>query len=393
MSDRVNKNQTTYVANAMASGSLPVDPSGVFRDVLDMLSGAAEIPDSRIRESYAEELGRRIAAHLPDIDSIDFAAFYDGAVAALRPVRLEKDGKSGKSVWLAAAVDIPAMVDRACGTCPERDYADIEAKLERIALYGGEFEMDRCDSLLAGSRLNASAKPGGGKIAKAFAAAALATFMFLSAGESSSSPLLETVAFQVDARDDQKRIMGMLKTGGDDPVFSEGSSIVRDITWDSFERMAAGEDPIKQMQLVNILWNRIPYREDIKAWNREDYWASPGEFAKNGGDCEDYAIAKYLTLRKLGFAAENMRVLVVTDVKSGQAHAVLAVWHKGRAYILDNLSNMILPAEKLSGKYVPHASINENAIWKHIRSRQVAENRSAKAQKGAPASGGMGRHQ
>ena len=52
---------------------------------------------------------------------------------------------------------------------------------------------------------------------------------------------------------------------------------------------------------MNRFFNNIRFRSDQKTWGKEDYWALPREFLNRGiGDCEDYAIAKYITLRRLG---------------------------------------------------------------------------------------------
>ena len=40
-----------------------------------------------------------------------------------------------------------------------------------------------------------------------------------------------------------------------------------------------------------------------------DYWATPVESLRKGeADCEDYAIAKYFTLRQLGVADDKLRI-------------------------------------------------------------------------------------
>ena len=56
----------------------------------------------------------------------------------------------------------------------------------------------------------------------------------------------------------------------------------------------------------------------------------PGEFLHRGGDCEDYALAKYLALRALGFAAADLRIVALSDAARGLHHAVLTVRLEGR---------------------------------------------------------------
>ena len=77
-------------------------------------------------------------------------------------------------------------------------------------------------------------------------------------------------------------------------------------------------------------------------YGRSDYWATPLEFFRRSGDCEDYVIAKYQSLRLLGWPPEALRLVVVQDVVRDLPHAVLAVYLDGAIYILDNLSGTVL---------------------------------------------------
>jgi len=74
--------------------------------------------------------------------------------------------------------------------------------------------------------------------------------------------------------------------------------------------------------------NKAKYITDKNNWGRKDYWATPAEFMKNFGDCEDYAIIKYLSLRQLGFKESELRVVAVKDLNLKVGHAVLIVFWK-----------------------------------------------------------------
>ena len=77
-----------------------------------------------------------------------------------------------------------------------------------------------------------------------------------------------------------------------------------------------------------------------------DYWASPLQTLGNGtGDCEDYAIIKYVALRAVGVEADNLRLVIVQNDKRQTQHAVLAVRHEQQWLILDNLTMVITTAE------------------------------------------------
>ena len=122
----------------------------------------------------------------------------------------------------------------------------------------------------------------------------------------------------------------------------------------------------QHLPAVNQLVNRVSYVEDWANYRERDYWAAPGEFFGNGGDCEDYAIAKYLLLRELGVDPDSMRIVVVMDQFRDTAHAVLAIYAGNDIFILDNLSRVIEPHD-LVDQYVPVYSLNENHAWLHTR--------------------------
>lgn len=87
--------------------------------------------------------------------------------------------------------------------------------------------------------------------------------------------------------------------------------------------------------------NAIRYTSDMTQWGTPDEWSAPlaggkGSFETGLGDCEDYAIAKYVALRAAGLLANHLRVLLVHDNIARLDHAVLAVNEEGHWYVLDN---------------------------------------------------------
>lgn len=149
-----------------------------------------------------------------------------------------------------------------------------------------------------------------------------------------------------------------------------------------------GGDERALLDAVNRFFNRIPYASDIEHWGKDDYWATPVELlASNGGDCEDYAIAKYLTLRELGVPADRMRITYVKVTGANQAnlralllgrtqaaasvgagadaaHMVLAYYPTPAAepLILDNREALIRPAGQRPD-LVPVYSFNGDGLW------------------------------
>lgn len=135
--------------------------------------------------------------------------------------------------------------------------------------------------------------------------------------------------------------------------------------WKSFVDGLKGRDPLAQLEAVNAYVNTVPYQTDRDRYGTVDHWATPREFFGRSGDCEDYAIAKYLSLRKLGWSADALRILVVNDEVRRELHAVLVAFHNGTAYVLDNLARSVRDHRSVR-TYRPIFSINETA-WFHHR--------------------------
>lgn len=125
-----------------------------------------------------------------------------------------------------------------------------------------------------------------------------------------------------------------------------------------------GKAPMDQIIAINAYMNKKRYIIDPRNYGVRDYWATPGQFLTRNGDCEDYAIAKYMSLRSLGFKDSQLRIVVLQDLNLRLAHAILVVYHRGRAYVLDNQIKTVVPADKVY-HYKPFYSINEKHWWLH----------------------------
>jgi predicted transglutaminase-like cysteine proteinase len=115
---------------------------------------------------------------------------------------------------------------------------------------------------------------------------------------------------------------------------------------------------------VNDIMNARPYVSDWRVWQQSDYWATPGEFMQAGGDCEDYALAKYLALRSLGVPSGMMRIVIVHDMILRIPHAILLVRAPEAVYVLDNQNRAMRRAEDVH-RYQPIYSINHDGWWFH----------------------------
>lgn len=136
-------------------------------------------------------------------------------------------------------------------------------------------------------------------------------------------------------------------------------------SWQRIIGQARGKEPLEQLRLVNAFFNKWPYRLDQDAYGQSDWWATPQEFLKLSGDCEDYAITKYFALRELGYTMDSLRIVVLKDRIRNIGHAVLAVFANDTAFILDNLSG-IVATHNTYRHYIPLYSLNEEYRWSHI---------------------------
>jgi predicted transglutaminase-like cysteine proteinase len=134
--------------------------------------------------------------------------------------------------------------------------------------------------------------------------------------------------------------------------------------WQTFLSGLEEIDRMSQVKAVNHFFNRHRYIIDPKNYGVLDYWASPFQFMTRDGDCEDYAITKYFSLRSLGFSAESMRIVVLQDLNLQTAHAVLAVYMGKKIFVLDNQIPTVVEASAIL-HYRPIYSINEKHWWLH----------------------------
>ncbi len=134
--------------------------------------------------------------------------------------------------------------------------------------------------------------------------------------------------------------------------------------WLSFLAPLSGQTRRAQLDAVNQWANAKPYVEDWVNWHVADYWETPGEFIARGGDCEDFAIAKYFSLIRLGFAPQDLRIVVVSDTRTGGFHAVLAARLDGTVLLLDNFLPAVVTMAS-QPQYLPIYSLNQQGWTMH----------------------------
>ena len=122
----------------------------------------------------------------------------------------------------------------------------------------------------------------------------------------------------------------------------------------------------EKLEKVNHFYNsRIRFVSDLELWGVQDYWATPIEFlCKKAGDCEDFAIAKFFTLKAMGVAEEKLNIAYVKAIQYNIAHMVLTYYSEPGAepLVLDNLIDSIDPASKRTD-LMPIFSFNGSGLW------------------------------
>jgi predicted transglutaminase-like cysteine proteinase len=119
-----------------------------------------------------------------------------------------------------------------------------------------------------------------------------------------------------------------------------------------------------KIEAVNSLVNRYPYIPSAANWSEPNYWETPFEFLIKSGQCQDYAIAKFMLLRAAGVPNELLRVVVLRDRRLSLDHAVMVAYVDGEALMLDNQIPDVVPVAGIR-HYQPYYSINETGWWLH----------------------------
>jgi len=157
----------------------------------------------------------------------------------------------------------------------------------------------------------------------------------------------------------QARMMSFKETYGGQAVRRLNSLLVL------MERLVMLNEDKKVVE-VNRFFNQLEYQTDIKTWGKKDYWASRLEFLGKGqGDCEDFAVAKFLTMIQLGVPEKKLFLTYVKAVGYPEAaHLVVSYYKKPGSVplVIDNYNKIILPATQRND-LVPVYSFTANDLY------------------------------
>lgn len=144
-------------------------------------------------------------------------------------------------------------------------------------------------------------------------------------------------------------------------------------SWRQLIDQGRGWSDQRQLEAANDFINQNQFVDDIIHWGKEDYWATPLQtIVTEGGDCEDFAVAKYFTLTEMGMAADKLRLTYVKALTLNQAHMVVSYYPAQDAtpLVLDNLDPVIQPATQRND-LLPVYSFNAEGLW--LNKQQNAE--------------------
>jgi len=137
------------------------------------------------------------------------------------------------------------------------------------------------------------------------------------------------------------------------------------VSWEDLIISDTSQTDREKLEKVNNFFNQIEYIEDIYHWGQKDYWATPVEFLVTfGGDCEDYTIAKYFTLKAMGIPEEKLNLTYVKALTYNVHHMVLTYYSTpgSEPLVLDNIETDIRPASQRQD-LLPIYSFNGTGLW------------------------------
>ena len=143
------------------------------------------------------------------------------------------------------------------------------------------------------------------------------------------------------------------------------SARLRIVAWENLIITDNSQTELEKLEKVNQFFNQMEFVEDIDHWGDKDYWATPIEFlGTQGGDCEDFTIAKYFTLKAMGIEEEKLNLTYVKALTYNVHHMVLTYFSTpgSEPLVLDNIVADIKPASQRRD-LLPIYSFNGTGLW------------------------------
>lgn len=147
--------------------------------------------------------------------------------------------------------------------------------------------------------------------------------------------------------------------------------------WQQLTNNSTSLSHAEKLRAVNqLINNSLSYVSDQQTWGEAEYWATPTEALLRGqGDCEDFAIAKYFSLIKMGISDAQLRLMQVKALSSNSPHMVLAYYPtpQSEPLLLDNLTSRILPASRRKDLLAVYAFNAEGIYLAKAPTQKIAQ--------------------
>jgi predicted transglutaminase-like cysteine proteinase len=137
------------------------------------------------------------------------------------------------------------------------------------------------------------------------------------------------------------------------------------VAWEDLIISDNSQTDLEKLEKVNQFFNQMEFVDDIDHWGEKDYWATPIEFlGTQGGDCEDFTIAKYFTLKAMGIEEEKLNLTYVKALNYNVHHMVLTYFSTpgDEPLVLDNIVTDIIAASQRKD-LLPIYSFNGTGLW------------------------------
>ena len=177
-----------------------------------------------------------------------------------------------------------------------------------------------------------------------------------------------------DVRAARKNFQDVLLRHNPEMAFGEKATILPppvQAQWASLLRLLPTLPVSQKLQYINGFFNNRPSIKDIDNYGQDEYWASPEEFLRKGGDCEDFALSKYLALRHtLKWPEDDVWMLAGHSGDKNRWHMVVVVRESKRLIIMDNLSqpaHLLVPEKTFMQHFLPLFAINHKGSWVFAR--------------------------
>jgi len=122
-----------------------------------------------------------------------------------------------------------------------------------------------------------------------------------------------------------------------------------------------------RVRAVNAYVNRRRYRDDRSQHGPDgtlpNEWQTLIEFLSHGGDCEDFAVAKYFLLRQLDLPADRLRVVIARERAGRAYHALLAYRAADSVWLVETDGSIYRRGRHHDYQFL--FSLSEDGIWDH----------------------------